>query len=337
MDDYPEPFPNIMETPDCDISNNDMQGIDCPYLNVKITASPDNYICGYHGSLNLSITDMLGGAFPFVSTPTFQWYRNNVAIPSATSLILTIYETGTYRCLVQDSICIKRTDPINITRSNLPTLTYHSLSPLTIDSNTATINACVINTGDAVMQAPIFVTLYKNDTIFANIIKIDTIKQNINVGDTFCLNLSLNNLCGYAPMTSLWISINDSAKIYPYRQQCAVDGRRKITSNLAFARDTLKVNITATSTSICSGENVTFTANTVGGSSLTYQWKKNGGNVGSNSSTYTDNTLLTGDQVTCVVTSSNQCTVLQSPPNTITMTTKQKVTPTIKIRAVPHN
>jgi hypothetical protein len=62
------------------------------------------------------------------------------------------------------------------------------------------------------------------------------------------------------------------------------------------------------SNTICSGSSVTFTATpTNGGAIPTYQWKLNGSNVGSNSSTYTNTTLNNGDQITCVMTSSFAC------------------------------
>ncbi|MBA0882930.1 T9SS sorting signal type C domain-containing protein, partial [Flavobacterium undicola] len=55
---------------------------------------------------------------------------------------------------------------------------------------------------------------------------------------------------------------------------------------------------------ICSGTSVTFTATpTYGGTTPSYQWKLNGGNVGSDSSTYTNAALVNGDVVTCEMTS----------------------------------
>ncbi|HLP20435.1 MAG TPA: LamG-like jellyroll fold domain-containing protein, partial [Chitinophagales bacterium] len=59
---------------------------------------------------------------------------------------------------------------------------------------------------------------------------------------------------------------------------------------------------------VCSGTNVTFTATpTNGGSTPVYQWKKNGNNVGTNSTTYSDAGLVSGDVITCVLTSNAAC------------------------------
>lgn len=59
---------------------------------------------------------------------------------------------------------------------------------------------------------------------------------------------------------------------------------------------------------ICPGTSVTFTAVPVnGGTSPAYQWKKNGTNVGTSSTTYTDAGLISGDAITCVLTSNISC------------------------------
>ncbi len=59
---------------------------------------------------------------------------------------------------------------------------------------------------------------------------------------------------------------------------------------------------------VCSGTNVTFTANiTNGGAAPTYQWQVNGTNVGINSNTFSSATLLSGDIVTCILTSNAIC------------------------------
>ena len=73
------------------------------------------------------------------------------------------------------------------------------------------------------------------------------------------------------------------------------------TSNAA----TISISITAGSNPTCSGNSITFTANvTNGGINPTYQWKVNGVNVGTNSNTFTSNSLLNGSLVNCVLNSS---------------------------------
>lgn len=73
----------------------------------------------------------------------------------------------------------------------------------------------------------------------------------------------------------------------------------------------------------CSGTSVTFTAtvNNTGGGTVSYQWKLNGNNVGSDQNTYTTNTLANNDQVWVVITITGGCvTTNTATSNTITNT-----------------
>src|SRR5688572_11227113 len=88
---------------------------------------------------------------------------------------------------------------------------------------------------------------------------------------------------------------------------------------------------------ICAGTNVTFTATPInGGATPAYQWKLNGNNVGTNSNTYSNNTLANGDVVTVVMTSSPGCTSPSTATSTgITMTVTAAVAPSVIITANP--
>ncbi|NVK28541.1 MAG: PKD domain-containing protein [Flavobacteriia bacterium] len=96
------------------------------------------------------------------------------------------------------------------------------------------------------------------------------------------------------------------------------------------------VSITASSSTICAGTAVTFTATpTNGGSSPTYQWKRNGSNVGSNSATYLTSTLAHSDSVWVEMSSSigciDQATV--SSTNGVKMVVNQNGNPAVAISA----
>ncbi|HRC32590.1 MAG TPA: sulfatase-like hydrolase/transferase [Bacteroidia bacterium] len=68
------------------------------------------------------------------------------------------------------------------------------------------------------------------------------------------------------------------------------------------------ISITASSSTICTATSVSFNATvTNGGTSPSYQWKKNNANVGNNSSAYTDIALANGDVVSCTLTSNAVC------------------------------
>ncbi len=103
--------------------------------------------------------------------------------------------------------------------------------------------------------------------------------------------------------------------------------------NLGFSRLTFgyssvatpvaSVSVSVAGSTICAGTNTTFTAvPTNGGATPSYQWKKNGSNVGVNSSTYADNALVNGDVITVEMTSSLSCVTpvsVASAPITMTV------------------
>jgi len=96
------------------------------------------------------------------------------------------------------------------------------------------------------------------------------------------------------------------------------------------------VSISASATTVCSGTSVTFTATpTNGGTTPSYQWKVNGANVGTNSTTYTSSALTNGNTITCVLTSNATPCLTGSPAtsNTITMTVNPIVTASVSIAA----
>jgi uncharacterized protein (TIGR02145 family) len=80
---------------------------------------------------------------------------------------------------------------------------------------------------------------------------------------------------------------------------------------------------------VCAGTSVTFTATPVnGGASPTYQWKLNGGDVGTNSATYTNSSLNNGDQISCELTSNAAC-VSGNPAVSNVLTMLVSASPTV--------
>jgi len=69
------------------------------------------------------------------------------------------------------------------------------------------------------------------------------------------------------------------------------------------------VSIIPSNDTVCEGSQVTFTANAInGGINPSYQWQVNGVNVGTNNPVFTYYPA-SGDLVSCILTSSEQCTV----------------------------
>jgi photosystem II stability/assembly factor-like uncharacterized protein len=84
---------------------------------------------------------------------------------------------------------------------------------------------------------------------------------------------------------------------------------------------------------VCPGNSNTFTATILnGGSSPSYQWQVNGVNVGTNSNTFTTNTLTNNAQVKCILTSNATCANSQTATsNVINITVNSVVVPAVSI------
>jgi hypothetical protein len=90
----------------------------------------------------------------------------------------------------------------------------------------------------------------------------------------------------------------------------------------------------------CPGNSATFTATPFnGGTAPSYQWKVNGTNAGTNSSTFITSALTNNQVITCIMTS-NLPGVTGSPAtsaNSITMTVNPVVTPAVSIAITTGN
>src|SRR6478736_812491 len=94
------------------------------------------------------------------------------------------------------------------------------------------------------------------------------------------------------------------------------------------------VSIAASTTTICDGTSVTFTATpTNGGANPSYQWKVNGQNKGTDSKTFTSTTLNDGDIVSVVMTSDLACTSTPTATSNKVTMASSSVDPSVDIDA----
>ena len=115
-----------------------------------------------------------------------------------------------------------------------------------------------------------------------------------------------------------------------------IPGINGVWSEVSLCSTSPTISIISSTNSICFGTAVTFTATaTNGGTTPSYQWKVNGVNAGTNSSTFTSTTLTNGQVVTCVITASGNCTTQPTATsNSVTMIVNSSlVTPSISISA----
>jgi gliding motility-associated-like protein len=94
------------------------------------------------------------------------------------------------------------------------------------------------------------------------------------------------------------------------------------------------VSISVDQPTICAGTNVTFSyTSNGGGASPTYQWIKNGTDIlGQTGTTYSDNTLVSTDQISVRMLSSDACASPASATSTtLSVTVNPNVTPSVSI------
>ena len=86
---------------ECDSTNNVRGAADCPTFKYSVESARKK-ICGTGDSVKLTAVRDAQTAF---NSPSFQWHRNEIAIPGATDSIYYAKLVGEYKCFVIDGIC----------------------------------------------------------------------------------------------------------------------------------------------------------------------------------------------------------------------------------------
>lgn len=261
---------------------------------VTISANPGNNICA-GTSVTFTATPVNGGA-----NPAYQWYINAIPVSGqTTSTFTTTTLTNGNQVRVVMTSNAPCPNPSGAT-SNTITMTVNSIVVPTVSINASATTVCagtpVTFTASPVINGgtnPQF-QWRVNGTNVVNPLGNNasfTTSTLVN-GDRVTVELTSNAVCASpATIISNEITISVNPLLTP------------------------SVTIVASANNICPGTSVTFTATpTNGGSSPVYQWKLNGSNVGTNSTTYTSTTLANNDQVSVVMTSNALC----ATPATVT-------------------
>ena len=215
----------------------------------------------------------------------------------------------------------------------LPTFSYPAAG-WTANSGTWAGGMALANTSDAVsvvspanLGAPFHSIIYGYGTP-SSPYQTPTIIASATVGSG--KNIYLNN-SGYT-VSSNYIVGNATTNETPGAPNSAANTTwiNTMRTPVSGGGTTPTISITTPVTTICSGGSATLTATTniVGG---TFQWQVNGGNVGTNSNTYSYNPA-NGDNVTCIITVPAGCyTAPNATSNTVTFTVGAPATPTVTI------
>ena len=280
-------------------SNTALQNITANVTASVSIASSANPACG-GVNVTFTATPTNGG-----STPTYQWYNGASAISgetgvtySSTTIVtgssITVRMTSNANCVIGSpatSNAVVQTITANVT----PTLTIVSNNnPVcTAGSQSVTFNTNPVNGGTTPTYA-----------WYLNSVQVAT-------GSSYILNPVTNNDSVAAIMTSNVTCVTSAT--------ATSNGIKEIIVSPTAASVSIVSSPAAVAgvVSIHDGTNVTYTATpTFGGTTPTYQWKLNGGNVGTNAATYSTTTLANADVVSCVMTSNYTCLTSGSSPAT---------------------
>jgi hypothetical protein len=271
----------------------------------SIVAS-SNGICP-NTSVTFTATITEGG-----TTPIYQWKKNgnNVGSNSATYTDAALQNGDVIRCvLTSNADCALVTNvnsnqiTMNVLPQNVPTISVNASAANVCAGTSVTFTATITNGG----STPIYQWKKNGSNVGTN---SATYADNaLTSSDVITCTLTSNAPCPLpVSVTSQGVSINVSTNLTP------------------------SVVVSASSTQICAGTSVTFTATpTNGGTSPSYQWKRNNNNVGTNSPTYTNAALTNNDVISCVMTSNASCLTTTTATSSVTMTVNQVVNPTVVI------
>ena len=277
---------------------------------VTINASQTSLVCA-----GTAVTFTVNNTVNAGTNPGYQWQKNgvNVGTNSTSYTDDALLNNDVIRVIMSsDAGCLTKaadtsnTIVVNVGSSLAPTVSITANKTSICAGNSVTFTATATNGG----TAPVY-QWKKNGTSVGTNSRFYTTTA-LAQGDNVWVEITSNAICATTTTaTSNTLSIPVTTSVTP------------------------TISISTSTASVCHGATVTFNANiTNGGINAVYQWKKNGFNVGTNSPSYSENTLTNGDIITCELTSGASCaSPVKVTSNSITMTVGGVVTPYISIVA----
>lgn len=276
-------------------------------LSASITSSTGNICSGTNVTFTAVITN--GG-----NAPSYQWKKNaaNVGTNSITYNDNALSSADVITCVVSGSECSAGSTTMSnsistaVTTSVTPTISIATASNTICAGQNVSFTATAVNGG----TTPTYQWKVNNINTGTNTATFST--NTLTSGAVVSCVLTSNNACvTTATASSNNINVTVNAAVNP------------------------TVTISNPVTTICQGTPATFTATATNtGTTPSYQWKVNGSNAGSNSTTFTTAALNNNDVVTCTLTSSANCALTTTAnSNGITMTVNPSATPTLSIVA----
>ncbi|MDH4471717.1 MAG: T9SS type A sorting domain-containing protein [Fluviicola sp.] len=274
---------------------------------VSITSGSGSVIC-QGTSVTFTATPINGGA------PTYQWKVNGVSVGTNSTTYTTnsLVNGDVVTCEMSSSLACPN-----------PTIAISNGISMTVNSTAAPTASITSSQGSTICGG--------------TAVNFTASGTNLGASPTYQWKLNGSNVGTNASTYSNSALVNgDVVTCDIISNAPCVTGSTAISNSISFTVTTPvtpTVSITSNvGSTICAGTSVTFTATPNNGGTPSYQWKVNGSNVGTNSSTYSTSGLLNGDVVTCVMTTSLTCvTIGSATSNSITMTVNPTVATSVSI------
>jgi hypothetical protein len=292
------------------VTSNGITMVVYPLLPVSITIYPSvNDICD---GTQVTFTSTVANEG---ASPAYQWRLNGSDITGATSSSYTYIPANddVISCRLTSSEACTQQNPV---LSNEVTMVVHPILPVSVSIGASLNNICdgteVLFTANPVNGGTTPGYQWKKNSADITGATNQTYSYIPVNGDVISVVLTTSEVCqSGSPATSNAITM----VVYPILP--------------------VSVSIVSSATTICAGTNVLFTATPVnGGLTPLYQWKVGGTDVpGATNATYTYPPINT-DEVTCVLTTSEQCySGSPATSNAIVMNVLPVLTPSVVIQA----
>ena len=274
---------------------------------VSITSTTTSICVG--GSVTFTATPVNGG-----TAPAYVWQVNGSTVAGQTAVAFT---TTTLANNDQVRVIMTSNDPC--------------ASPATATSNAITMSASSVTPSVSITSTITSICAGSSVTFTATPV-------NGGTAPAYVWQVNGTTVAGQtaATFTTTTLANNDQVRvIMTSNDPCASPATA--TSNaitMSAGSVTPSVSIISTTTSICLGGSVTFTATPVnGGTAPAYVWQVNGTTVaGQTAATFTTNTLANNDQVRVIMTSDDPCAFPATAiSNAITMSASSSITPSVSI------
>ncbi|HTO15324.1 MAG TPA: CARDB domain-containing protein [Edaphocola sp.] len=298
-------------SPDTAISNSILMKVGSFPASVLISASPNNQICA-GVTVNFTATPSHGG-----TNPSYQWALNGINIGGNANVLTlnTLNDGDSVSCVMLTAEACAFPDSafsngiiMDVTPTFVPTVTMAANMGTTICSGTSVTFTATPNSSSSTPNYQ-----WKKNGTNVGVNSPTYTDNTLNNGDIVYCRMTSTEACSFP--------VNVNSDTLTFNVSSSASTSVAISSNLG--------------TTICEQAQVTFTATATNqGVTPTFQWKKNGLNVGIDSSKYVDANLNMNDEVSCFLTSSSSCAAPDSATsNVLTIITQPYLTPTIAISA----